>query len=155
MDDFISRTAASTHCDEDQVRSFVGQILEFIKKKHDDDSSASDDIIAKIPGADQLLTRDVVVDDDVTKPAVSDNEMLKPCMPVLNMMKEWMEKLLLMTGGGDAAQLTSIVNKSGVSVDQGASIIQELLDFMKLKVGPDTVNKITEQIPALVQTTAA
>ena len=146
MEDFVKQISSSTAVSEDQVRSFLGKMLDFIKANAPED--VADDISAKVPGADGLSREAIAV-----PPRDSDNGMLKPCMPVLDMLKKLIGQVL----GGDAAkteEITDIMARSGVAPDQGAEIIQKLLAFLKDKVGPDTVTKIVEQVPAL-QTIAA
>ena len=136
MDAFIKQVSSSAGVDEAEARSFLGKLLDFIKKNSPEDVSA--DISAKVPGADEVMK-------DATAPS---NDLLKQCMPVLDMLKKLVEQVM----GGDAAkaaELTEICTKSGVTPEQGGAMIQKLLEFLKDKVGPDTVTKITEQLPAL------
>ena len=136
MDAFIKQVSSSAGVDETEARNFLGKLLDFIKKNAPEDVSA--DISAKVPGADEVMK-------DATTPS---NDLVKQCMPVLDMLKKLVEQVM----GGDAAkaaELTEICSKSGVTPEQGGAMIQKLLDFLKEKVGPDTVTKITEQLPAL------
>lgn len=139
MDGFIKQVSSQVGVDESQASSFIGKILDFVKKNADSD--VSKEISSKVPGADELISKATASDG-------STNDLLKPCMPVLEMFK----KLIGQVFGQDAskaAEVTEIMSKSGVSPTQGADMIQKLLEFLKGKVGPDTVSKLTEQVPAL------
>lgn len=142
MDDFITQVSKQTGVDESQARSFIGKILDFCKKNAPED--VTKDISTKVPGADQLMT-------EAAKEGEKDvPDLLKPCMPVLDMLKKLIGQVI--PGGSDAAktaQVSEIMAKSGVSPEQGADMISKLLDFLKGKVGPETVSKLTEQVPAL------
>lgn len=142
MDQFIKQVSTQTGVDESQAKDFIGKILEFINKNAPEE--VTKDISAKIPESDKLIA-------DAKTAASSgstDNELLKPCMPVFEMLKKLINDIV----GGDAAKAVEVANimeKTGVSPEQGAGMIQKLLTFLEGKVGADTVKKLTEQVPAL------
>ena len=45
--------------------------------------------------------------------------------------------------------ISDVMEKSGVPPEKGAEMVQKLLSFMEGKVGPETINKLKEQVPAL------
>ena len=140
MDEFIKQTASQVGVEESQAKEFVGKIMAFVNKNSSDE--VSKDINAKAPEVDSLV-------DMVKSGSGAENDMLKPCMPILEKLKDLLPQFF----GGDAAkqtvEVTEIMTKSGVSPQQGAEMISKVLEFLKTKVGPGTVNKITEQVPAL------
>lgn len=129
MDDFIKQVSSSTGVDESQAKSFIAQILEFIKSNASED--VTKDISENVPGAAQLVSEEAG--------STKTNDLLTPCMPVLEMLK----KLLDQVFGGDAskvAEVSEIMTKSGVSPQQDVNMISKLLEFLKGKVGPETFN---------------
>lgn len=142
MDQFIKQVSTQTGVDESQARVFFGKILEFVKRNASEE--VTKDISAKIPEAEKLIGDAKAASDSGS----ANNDLLKPCMPVLEMLKKLINDII----GGDGAKAVEVANimeKSGVSPEQGASMIQKLLTYLEGKVGADTVNKLTEQIPAL------
>lgn len=134
MDELIKQAASFAGVDESQAKTFVGMVLDQIQKKSPEEVSA--EIDTKIAGARALI--------DETMEKKDENEMLKPCMPVLEMLKNLIDQLT----GGNAAML-DIVQKSGVSPEQGKDILEKVLDFLKEKLGPETVDQITTKVPFL------
>lgn len=144
MDAFIKQVASKTGVDEAEAKGFIGNILGFIQKNASED--VTKEINAKLPAADQLISEA----SSASTEQQPTNDLLKPCMPVLELLKKLLAPLL---GGSDTAAVTQIIAKSGVSPEQGAGMIQMLMDFLRDKVGPETVNKLTEQVPALLSIT--
>lgn len=138
MDQFIKQAASAVGVDEAQAKNFVGLVLEQITKKTPE---VTTDIESKISGARALI--------DETVEKKEDNAMLKPCMPVLDMLKNLIDQLT----GGNAGML-EIVQKSGVTPEQGADLLKKILPFLEEKLGAETVKKITSQVPALSAITA-
>lgn len=118
MNDFIKQVSSSTGVDESQAKSFIAQILTFIKSNASED--VTKDISENIPGTAQLVSEETESMSKMT------NDLFKPCMPVLEQLK----KLLGQVFGGDAskvAEVSEIMTKSGVSPQQGTNMISRLL----------------------------
>jgi flagellar biosynthesis component FlhA len=49
----------------------------------------------------------------------------------------------------DGAELAIILQNLGISREQGVQMVKMLVDFLKETVSPETVQKITEQVPAI------
>ncbi|CAB9521179.1 expressed unknown protein [Seminavis robusta] len=142
MDAFISQVATKTGIDESVVRTYIGLMLEFIQKKAPD--GVTKEISANIPEAQPLI-------DSVSKEQQqggSNNDLLKACMPILDLLKKLLAPLLG-DEAKDAAEVTNIMTKAGVNPAQGGELMDNLLEFLKQQIGPDTVKQLTANIPAL------
>ncbi|CAJ1937267.1 unnamed protein product [Cylindrotheca closterium] len=137
MDEFIKQAASAAGVDEAQAKKFVGMVLEQIQKKSPEEVTTEMD--SKIPGAR------AVIDESVNQK----DEKEMPCMPVLDMIKNLIDQLT----GGNAGML-EIVQKSGVTPEQGTDMLKKILAFLEEKLGAETVKKITAQVPALSKITA-
>lgn len=141
MDQFIKQVSSQTGIEESKAKEFIGRILDFVQKNAPEEVTR--DISAKLPDVDKLIGEATS-----SSASTTDNELLKPCMPILEMLKKLINNIV----GGDAAnavEVANIMEKSGVSPEQGAGMIQKLLTFMEGKVGPETVTKLKEKVPAL------
>lgn len=49
----------------------------------------------------------------------------------------------------DGAELSAVLSKLGIDQEQGAKMVQMLVDFLKEKVSPETVEQLSESVPAL------
>jgi hypothetical protein len=55
----------------------------------------------------------------------------------------------MLESAGDGAELVDLLNKLGLSTDQGKSMVNMLVEFMRGKLGPEVVDKLKDQIPAV------
>lgn len=133
MDEFVKKISQEHGIDEAKVNEVMNKVLQIIK------GSAPQDVR-------ETIEENVRQDTNAAAPA-SNN----PCMPVLDLLKNLLAKF-----GGEKAvgifeggQLAEIMAKSGISLEQGTSMVQKLMDFLREKCGPETADKVLEQVPAV------
>lgn len=169
MDDFIRSTSSKVGVDESQARNVIGQVLGFMKDNAPKDFDFNGKVASQIPGVEKLMAevteaataadaggggegeqqRETAADDSDND---NDNDLLKPCMPILDMLKELVAKFFgddAARSLGEGAALTQIMAQSGVSPEQGASMVQKLVAFLEEKVGSEQVRELTDKIPAV------
>jgi hypothetical protein len=49
----------------------------------------------------------------------------------------------------DGAELSAVLNKLGIDNEKGVKIVAMLVEFMKEKISPATVEQLSEKVPAL------
>jgi uncharacterized protein (DUF2267 family) len=164
MDQLILLIVDKLGMDEDVVKHAIGAVLKFLKER----SSGSfdfDAILSKLPGAADLMK------DDKARAAVQEGEQqakksgpsaiiglvfsLLKVFGVLAILKQLLSTFFgesavrLLESVEDGAELTAVMRKLGINRDQGIKVVRMVMDFIKDKVDSDTIDKLTEQIPAL------
>jgi uncharacterized protein (DUF2267 family) len=49
----------------------------------------------------------------------------------------------------DGAELTVVLKQLGIDREQGVSMVRMMMDFIKDKLDPETVDRLSSQIPAV------
>ena len=163
MDELIRLVVDRLGLDENVTRKAIGAVLAFLKDQVGEDFDFSK-ITSQLQGAESLMN------DSEAQTAAREGVETKSSKPtgiiglILSIMKafgvlEILKKLLATFFGESAvkmiesvsegAELAVVLNKLGISQEQGATIVKMIVNFMKDKIDPETVEKLTEQVPAL------
>ena len=141
IDVFISEAAGRFGIDPSTARALTGGVLKLIKKEApaEDFEAVAD----QVPG-----TEAVVAESD--QPAADEGGLLGGLGGGLGGgFGGVLGAAASALGGGDVASLMSLFGESGLGADQAGQFVQMLVGFLKDKVGPELVQKIVAQVPAL------
>lgn len=164
MDDLIKIVAGKIGVDEGVAKKAIGAVLNFLKEQ-DLKSINFDEILSKLQGAQDLMKdRDVQI-------AVKEGEAEQPksggggifglvfsilkAFGVIAMLKQLLQPIFgdsavkMIDSLEDGAQLAAIMSKLGIDRQQATKVVNSIITFMKEKLDVDTVNKLTESVPAL------
>lgn len=130
MADIISELASKAGVSSDLAKKGMGALLSFAKEKLPADSFSK--VLSAIPGGDNMM-------------ATAAETGPEPSAGVLNTLSGLAGKLL--GGAGGATALVSKLTQLGFSADQLQNFLPTLLEFLKSKLPPDVMNKITSLIP--------
>jgi nucleoid DNA-binding protein len=166
MDELIKQVVEKLGLDQEVVNKAIGAVLKFMKDHAGKDIDFANEILNKLPGAETLVK-------DADKPLPPESapransegggatSLLMAIInfifnsPIMDIIKkllgmvfgEGAVKMIDSAGGG--VEVAGIMNKLGISQEQGTQIVSMLISFMKNKVGADTVDKIISEIPAV------
>ncbi len=129
MQEFIQAAASRLGISEEKAKSATQKLLTFLKDQGEGDEAK--ELIAKLPGAEDLLSS--------SSAGSGSNEG--------GMMGGLASSLGSALGGGGGALATLI--GSGLDASESVSFIKMLVDYAKQKVGPELVDRVAENIPAL------
>eukprot|EP00978_Attheya_sp_CCMP212_P029522 scaffold105105_cov62-Attheya_sp.AAC.3 len=165
MEDLTNLAVERLGVDREVVETAFGLLLGFLKKKVGDDFDFSA-ILSKLKGAEKLI-QDVEQQQQSERadPGNNNNKngggiytvlyALIFQTPIFDIIKKIISMLFgegaikMLTTAGDGAEVLSMLEKAGLTTEQTKSIVTMLIDFMKKKVDPETVDKLVEQIPSL------
>lgn len=137
IDVFISEAAGRFGIDPSTARALTGGVLKLIKKEAPAEDFEA--VAEQVPG-----TEAVVAESD--QPAADEGGLLGGLGGGFGGVLGAAASAL---GGGDVASLMSLFGESGLGADQAGQFVQMLVGFLKDKVGPELVQKIVAQVPAL------
>ena len=129
MQEFIQAAASRLDISEESAKSATEKLLSFLKNQGEGDEIKQ--LIAKLPGAEELLNSS-------SPGSVSSGG---------GMMGGLASSLGNTLGGGGGALATLL--GSGLDASQSVSFIKMLVDYAKQKVGPELVDQVAENVPAL------
>jgi hypothetical protein len=130
MADIISELASKSGVSSDLAKKGVGALLSFIQEKLPADSFSK--VLSAIPGGDNMMA------------AVGETGP-EPSAGVLNTISGLAGKLF--GGAGGATALVSKLTQLGFSADQLQKFLPTAIEFLKSKLPPDILNKLTSLIP--------
>lgn len=136
MDQIIKSLSQSLNLPEPTVRAGVGILLNFIKQKAG--GTQLDTMLGLLPGANELMAS------TPAEGAGSD---------VSGMLGGLLAKAGGMLGGdlGGAAQAISALQGAGVPLDKAGPLAGGFFDQAKEVAGPDAVEAVIKQLPALAK----
>lgn len=134
MQDFIKSAASKLGLDESVTKNATGTALGFIKKSLGDQFSS---ISARLPGAEQLISE------------AGQSEEPSGGGGLMGSLKGAASSMLGGSGAGQGLELMGVLQKTGLSAEQGGSFLTMLIEFIKGEVGEGVVSKITEKLPML------
>ena len=130
MADLVSELASKAGVSTEQARKGLGAVLALLKDKLP--GNVFSQIQSAVPGAEGLMT------DAKAAPEASGS--------LLDTVKEMAGKLF----GGSGA-LASNLSRLGFSAEQGQNFLSTVLDFLKNKLPPDVMDKLSGLIPTGVK----
>jgi len=165
MDVLIPKVSQQLGLDEAVVRKALGAVLAFLNeqvKKKDFDFSK---ILSHLQGAEQLM-RDADAQEAAAKGTATEQQKgptgivgliftLLKAFGVIAILKKLLSTFFgenavkLIDTIEDGAELAVVMEKLGIDHDQGVKIVKMLVDFMKQKVSPETVEQLADSVPAL------
>jgi hypothetical protein len=165
MDKLIKKVVDQLGLDEEITRKALGALLIFLKSHVGEDFDFSE-ILTKLEGAEALIKsaeEEPLPEDNNARGAQGGSTFLSlivmvlksPLMaPILAILKQFLgvfmpSVLPMLESAGDGAELVDLLNKLGLSTDQGKSMVNMLVEFMRGKLGPEVVDKLEDQIPAV------
>ncbi|KAL3899374.1 MAG: hypothetical protein SGARI_006472 [Bacillariaceae sp.] len=165
MDQLIPLVCSSTGIDEAAAKQALGALLRFLKDQAaKTDFDFDDKILAQLDGTDKLMedetAREVVDKAESGEGGSSDGLILGGFKLVWKIMKIFgvvalLKQLLepyatkLIDGVEEGTQLATIFSSLGIDRSQGVSMVTTVVDFLKDKLDPETIDALVEQIPAL------
>jgi hypothetical protein len=165
MDELIKKVVDQLGLDEEITRKALGALLGFLKSHVGEDFDFSE-ILTKLKGSEALIksAEEESLPKDIAARSVEGGSpfvslilmvLKSPLMaPILAILKQFLgvfmpSALPMLESAGDSAELVGLLNKLGVSTDQGRSMVNMLVEFMRGKLGPEVVEKLVDQIPAV------
>ena len=134
MQDFIKSAASQLGIDESTANNATGTVLGFLKDGMGDQFAS---IAEKLPGADQLIQGAAKSSD--AEDAGGGGGLLDSVTKAASSM--------LGGGAGEGLDLMNQLQKTGLTADQGGSLITMLINFIKEKVGDEFIDQIAEKFP--------
>ena len=166
MDELIARISQKLGVEEEKVRTALGAVLAFLKDQVANKNFDFSKILEHLKGAEQLMK-----ESSETMAAARAGEDNSPTggytgiMGLLYMMfktfgvLDILKKLLSTFFGenavqmidtiADGAELSAVLNKIGIDNENGVKIVKMLIEFMKDKVSPETIEQLAEKVPSL------
>ena len=129
MQDFIQSVVSQLGITEDQAKSATGGLLNFLKEQKD--TSEVQALIAKLPGAESLM-----------QSSGSSGE--SGGGGLLGGVAAGLGAKL-----GSAGGALAILQGSGIDAGKMGPFVNMLVDYAKQKAGPELVEKVIAQVPAL------
>jgi hypothetical protein len=130
MADIVSELASKAGVSSDLAKKGVGALLSFIKAKLPDDASSK--VLSAFPGADNLM-------------AAADKAGEESSAGILSTVSGLAGKLF--GGAGAVTALLSKLTQLGFSEEQLQKFLPAVLEFVKSKLPPDIMDKLTGLIP--------
>ena len=163
MDELISQVCDKIGVDKAVASKAIGSILEFLKDNVGKDFDFSS-LLNSMPGAETLLKEadeplssgeQPRENSEVAGGIIGLIKWVLSIGPVWDMLKylltlvfgEQATKMLESTGEG--VELAGMLNKLGLSKEQGTTMVTMLINFMRDKVDPNLVDQLIDQIPLL------
>jgi hypothetical protein len=172
MDKLISLVCSHTGIDEPTAKKALGALLRFLKDQAaKTDFDFDDKILAQLDGSEALMA-DKTAKEAVEKAEAGESSpvvgggglagtafslvwSLLKTFGILTMLKQLLQPIFgdsavkLIEGVEEGAEVATLFNTLGIDRSQGLTIVQTVLDFLKDKLDPDTIDSLVEQIPAL------
>jgi hypothetical protein len=130
MADITSELASKSGISSDLAKKGLGALLSFVKEKLPADSFSK--VLSAIPGGDNMM-------------AAAAERGPEPSAGVLGTISGLAGKLF--GGAGGATAVVSKLTQLGFSPDQLQKFLPTVLEFLKSRLPPDILNKITSLIP--------
>ena len=168
IEELVKQVIAQLNLDEEVTRKAIGLVLSFVKKMCRRSGFDFDQILQKLPGADNLIERSA---DPLTNESTAATKSQTPVTlvggiiaivvwllktgPFLDILKRVLsmffgaEAVKMIDSAGDGAELLGNLNTIGITKEQGTKVVTMLVSFMKQHVGTDTMDELVEKIPAL------
>ena len=169
MDELIKLVADQLGLDEAVVKKSLGAILAFVKEKATNldfnkllaDLGETAQTLLQDEDAENAVheaTRDGPGGDGDSKGPTGIFGLIFTILKAFGVM-EMLKKLLQPVFGEsvvkmletveDGAELAVVLEKLGVSREKAVQMVKMLFDFVKEKAGPETVQKVVDEIPAV------
>jgi hypothetical protein len=169
MDQLIGMVTKRLDLEEGVVRNALGAVLNFLKNQSKG-SFDFDKIISAVPSTKELMeeapadAEEAAAASSSSRSAGTSTNMRGIISLVFTLLNKFgvmaILKQLLTTFFGESAakmlesaekgaELTGLLGNLGVSREQGVSMTQMLVDFLKDKVSPETVDQLVDAIPAV------
>ena len=172
MDQLISAVSSKTGIDETTTRQALGALLRFLKDQAaNTDFDFDDKILSHLDGSEQVM------DDETATKAAKEAESssskksvggsgpigivfsivwsLLKTSGILAILKNLLQPIFgdsavkLIDGVEEGAELATLFNSLGIDRSQGMTMVTTLVDYLKDKFDPDTIDSLIEQVPAL------
>jgi len=164
MDELIKQISQNLGVEEDQVKKALGAVLAFLKDQVANKNFDFNKILEQLQGADKLM-QDSEVQEAAREGQTSRTGGYTGITGLLYMIFntfgvfDILKKLLSTFFGEnavqmidtikDGAELSAVLNKIGIDNEKGVKMVKMLVDFLKDKVSPETVEQLSENVPAL------
>lgn len=159
MDELITQVAGKVGVDPKVAKNALGALLRFLQKQ-----SANElfEKVLLIEGVNDLLQDPEAESANRDAPKGTGGMIglilsILKVFGVLAILKQLASTLpvfgtqavQLIEGVEDGAELTAVLQRIGIDRGKGVTMVQMLVDFVKTKLDPDTVDKLTAQVPAV------
>ena len=165
MDELTRLISARLGLEEGVVRKATGALLRFL----DEQSGSGFDfnkILSSLPGAEGLMKDEEAEQAVRSAPRASGPSgifglvfhlifSLLQAFGVIAILKKLLTNVFgenaakMIDTFSDGAQLAAVLGKLGIDHQQGLKMVRMVVDYMKEKVDPETIDKLTEQVPAV------
>lgn len=158
MDDLVRQVCDRLGVDPAVAKKALGSVLKFCQEQSG--SFDFNKILGQLQGAEGLM-REAETVDTQAKPTPSGNAIFNLIFGILKQLGiiAILKQLVAATLGAnaakmieqaeDGAQLAGILSGLGIDREKGMKLVTMLVSYMKEKVDPDTIDQLTEQIPAV------
>lgn len=161
-DKLVKQAIDKIGLDETQAKQALGALLSFCKNQAGDFDF--DGMMKKIPGMTEVFedakaSRDVPTDGgnggSIQYTVIGILTYFFKTFGLLDILKNLLAPFLgengvrMLEGGADSLELAGILEKLGVSKEQGTKLVKMLVDFVKKHVGGDTVDNLVKSVPVL------
>jgi len=163
MDELIRLVVDNHGLDEGVTRKAIGTVLAFLKDHVGEDFDFSK-ITSQLDGAETLMN-DAEAQTAAREGVETKSSGLSGIIGlIVSLMKtfgvlEVLKKILstffgdsavkMIESVSDGAELAAILNKFGISQEQGIKIVKIMVNFTKDKIDPETVEQLAEHVPAV------
>lgn len=166
MDELIARISQKLGVEEEKARTALGAVLAFLKDQVAHKNFDFTNILEHLNGAEQLMK-----DSSATMAASRAGADTSPTggytgiicllymifktLGVLDILKKLLSTFFgenavqMIDTISDGAELSAVLKKIGIDNEKGVKIVKMLIEFMKDKVSPETVEQLSEKVPAL------
>jgi len=164
MDELINQVSNKIGVPPEQVQKALGAVLVFLKEQVARKDFDFNQILSHLQGAEQLL-QDAQAQEAVRETTASSTGgytgltglivYLFKTFNVFAILKKILSTFFgenatqLIDTIQDGAELSAVLNKLGIDNEKGVKLVKMLVDFMKDKVSPETVEQLSEKVPAL------
>jgi hypothetical protein len=177
MDQLIPIVSEKLGIDETTSRRALGALLKFLKEQAArTDFDFDDEILTKLDGSSEAVEEEEKIEEKEAGTSSTSTSKRKSSSSsssslllgifglvwsllkifgVLTLLKQLLQPLLgdyavkLIDGVEDGADLAGVFSSLGINREQGVTIVQTAIGFLKEKLDPETIDALVEQIPAL------
>jgi hypothetical protein len=149
MQEFIQSAASKLGISEEKVSEFTGGLLAKVKEYADNDTVQS--LISKVPGLDKLLHSHTSAEEPEAEPASSGaSGFLGGLGGAGGMLGGLASKAQAAIGAATSiGDIAGLAQKAGLDASKASQYAKMFVDFLRQKVGEDTVNKVVSKVPGL------
>ena len=164
MDELIARISQRLGVEEEQLRKALGAVLAFLKDQVANKNFDFRKILESLQGAEQLMKDSEATTAKVAGKGSSTGGytgiagllyMLLHTFGVFDVFKKLISTFFgenamqMIDTLQDGAELSAVLNKLGIDNEKGVKIVTMLVEFMKEKISPETVEQLSDKVPAL------